>query len=341
MTAEEKIGFAVVGLGNIAKSSVLPAFAHAKRANLVALVGRNISVAKDLARRFNLSKAYVAEEFAACVASPEVDAVYIATPQGSHLHYATIAARAGKHILCEKPLAATLQDSARMVKICGQHGVQLMTAYRKHFEPSALYLKQVVASGQMGRIDAIHCSFSELHVAGTSPAWMLDKKEAGGGPLMDLGVYCINTTRWLVDEDPWQVSAISWRHNKHRFRSVEEGIAFRLHFPSGLLVHGNSTYSAAISSFLFLQGSKGWLSLAPAFPFDEERHLIGKIGGKLFTKKFPIVDEFAPEIDVLASAIQNRHPVQPDGAQGHRDMAILAAIYESAKKRKVIVVRYA
>jgi glucose-fructose oxidoreductase len=340
MTASKKIGFAVVGLGNIAKSSVLPAFAHTKNAKLVALVGRDKAIAQDLARKFHVPVAYHTKEFAECVAQPEVDAVYIATPQASHLAYTILAARAGKHILCEKPLAATVQQSARMVKVCQQHRVQLMTAYRKYFESSTLYLKHLIESGELGRIDLINTAFSELHIPGISPPWMLEKKEAGGGPLMDLGVYCINTSRWLINEDPVQVSAVSWRHDRERFRSVEEGISFRMHFASGSLVQGSSTYSAAISSFLFIQGSKGWVSLTPAFPFDEERHLTGKIGGRLLTRKFKVMDEFAPEIDAFASAIQSQRPVQPDGVQGHRDMTILQAMYKSAKKRKAVVVRY-
>ena len=330
----------MVGLGNIAKSSVLPAFTNSRRARLVALVGRDRVSASELARKCGGVAIYDAKDFAECVARPDVDAVYIATPQGSHLSYTTLAARAGKHVLSEKPLAATVEQSARMVKVCEQHGVQLMTAYRKYFEPSTVYLKRLIASGELGRIDVINTAFSELHVAGVSPAWMLDKKEAGGGPLMDLGVYCVNTSRWLVDEDPVEVSAVCWSHDKKRFRSVEEGISFQMRFASGLLMQGSSTYSAAISSFMFFQGTKGWVSLSPAFPFDEERRIIGKIGGKMFTKRFRVTNEFASEIDAFAGGIQSGRPVQPDGAQGYRDVVILQAMYESAKKKKPIVVRY-
>jgi predicted dehydrogenase len=340
MSTSSKIGFAVIGLGNIAKSSVLPAFARSQKAKLVALVGRHKTGAERLAQKFHVPAAYAARDFAECVAQPEVGAVYIATPQASHLLYATLAARAGKHVLCEKPLAATAQQSERMVKVCERHGVQLMTAYRKYFEPATLHLKQLIASGALGGIDVINTAFSELHVRGVSPPWMLEKKQAGGGPLMDLGVYCVNTSRWLVGEDPVEVSAVSWRHDKRRFRSVEEGISFRMRFASGLLVQGNTTYSAAISSFLFVQGRKGWALLSPAFPFDEERHLTGKLAGKFFRRKFPVVDEFAPELDAFAAAIQQRRPVQPDGREGHRDLIILEAIYESAKKGKAVVVRY-
>jgi predicted dehydrogenase len=186
----------------------------------------------------------------------------------------------------------------------------------------------------------MHTAFSELHVAGVSIPWLLDARTAGGGPLMDLGVYCINTTRWLAGEDPVDVTARAWHRDKARFHDVEEGISFRLQFPSGLIVQGTSTYAAAPSSFIFIQGSKGWISLTPAFPFDEVRVLTGKIEGRWLEKKFKLIDEFAPEIDAFAKAIQKKGSVEADGEQGLRDMKIIDAIYEAAKKQTSIVIRY-
>lgn len=340
MKPDSKVGFAVVGLGAIAQGSVLPAFRHANRAKLVALVSRDKRKAEKLARKFKSKASYTAEALPDCLANPEVDAVYLATPQGEHLSATLAAARAGKHVLCEKPLALNSAQSAEMVKACADHGVQLMTAYRKYYEPAALFLKKLIRSGQLGKIDVINTSFNELHVEGRSLPWLIDAKTSGGGPLMDLGVYCVNTSRWLVDEDPVEVSAHSWKKDAMRFRDVEEGISFRMHFASGLLVQGTSTYSSVLSSFLFVQGDNGWACLAPAFPFDEERRLTGKIAGKWFERKFKVVDEFAPELDAFATAVRTGKPVQPDGRQGHRDMLILEAIYEAAKKREPVVLRY-
>jgi predicted dehydrogenase len=338
--AAKKIGFVVVGLGSIAQSSVLPAFRNCKKAKLVALVSRDKEKAKQLARKFGADNAYSNDEYVACLSSPDASAIYIATPQGEHEALTVRAAEAGKHVLCEKPLAATVKQSARMVEACRQHGVLLMTAYRKHFEPSTLYLKKLVREGALGRIDVIHTAFSELHSPGTSLPWLLDARLAGGGPLMDLGVYCVNTSRWLVDQDPVEVSAQAWRHDTARFREVEEGIAFRMNFRSGLVVQATSTYTAAPSSFIHVQGSKGWALLAPAFPFDEERRLTGKIQGRSLERRFNVVDEFAPELDAFAAAIQTDGKVEPDGRQGHRDVVIIHAIYESARKRAPIAVQY-
>jgi predicted dehydrogenase len=340
MKSEKKVGFAVVGLGAIAQGAVLPAFRHAKKAKLVGLVSRDKRQALKLARKYKAQAAYGADEFAACLENPAVDAVYLATPQSEHLTATIAAARAGKHVLCEKPLAVNAEQSAKMVHVCEEYGVQLMTAYRKYFEPSALYLKKLIRSGKLGKIDVINTAFSELHVPGKSIPWLLDGKVAGGGPLMDLGVYCVNTTRWLLEEDPVNVSAHSWKKDAGRFRNVEEGISFRMHFASGVVVQGTSTYSSAISSFVFVQGIYGWACLTPAFPFDEDRRLTGKIGGKWFEKKFGVVDEFAPELDAFATAIRTKRAVEPDGRQGHRDMCILEAIYESARNSAPVSVRY-
>jgi len=336
----KKVGFAVVGLGSIAQGAVLPAFAHCKRARLVALVSRDRQKAARLARKFKAGAFYGADDYAACLANPEVAAVYVATPQGEHESFTIRAARAGKHVLCEKPLAAAAQQSRRMVEACRKHRVLLMTAYRKYFEPSTVHLKRLIQSGDLGRIDTIHTGFSELYTPGVSAAWLLDRKLAGGGPLTDLGVYCVNTSRWLVGEDPVEVTAESWRHDKNRFREVEEGIAFRLRFPSGLVVQGSSTYGAVLSSFIYVQGTKGWASLAPAYEFNEARQLTGKVRGRRLDRRFRVLDEFALELDAFASAIQGRGAVDADGLQGHRDVIILQSIYDAAKRRKSVAIRY-
>jgi predicted dehydrogenase len=340
MEATKKVGFAVVGLGNIAQGSVLPAFSRTKNAKLVALISRDKKKASHLARKFHAGASYGSEECAEFFASPAISAVYVATPPGVHADFACRAAEAGKHVLCEKPLAARVAQSAQIVEACRRNGVLLMTAYRKYFEPSCVYLKQLIQDGELGRIDTIHTTFSELHTPGVSPSWLLDARLAGGGPLMDLGVYCVNTTRWLVGEDPVEVSAESWKHDAVKFRDVEEGISFRMRFPSGLVVHGSSTYGAVLSSFIFVQGTKGWVSLAQAFPFDVERRLTGKIGGRRLDRTFKVIDEFAPQIDVFASAIKGKRAVVPDGVQGHRDVIILDAIYESANKGQPVVIGY-
>ena len=340
MKVAPKVGFAVVGLGAIAQSSVLPCFTRSKRAVLAGLVGRDKKQAGRLAQKYKVRAFYGADEYAACLANPGIAAVYIATPPGEHPKLTIQAAEAGKHVLCEKPLAARVEQSAQMVEACRRNGVLLMTAYRKHFEPSCLYLRKLIQNGDLGRIDVIHTAFSELHSPGVSVPWLLDLNMAGGGPLTDLGVYCVNTTRWLLGEDPTAVTAQTWVHDTARFSEVEEGISFRLEFPKGTVVHGSSSYGAVMSSFVFVQGTKGWVSLTPAFPFEQERRLTGKIGKRWIERRFKTTDEFLPEVEAFASAIQNKTSIEPDGVQGHRDMIILNALYESAREQKPVSLGY-
>jgi predicted dehydrogenase len=318
----------------------LPAFKHCKHAKLIAVIGRDKKKAEPFAKQFKAEAAFGAADYAACLSNPDISAVYVATPQGAHLDLCVQAARIGKHVLCEKPLAATVEQAEIIVEACQANGVQLMTAYRKYFEPSALYIRKLVQHGRLGRVDTVHTAFSELHVPGQSLEWLLNKAIAGGGPLMDLGVYCTNTCRWILGEDPAEVTAQTWHNDNRRFVEVEEGITFRLQFPSGAVLQGSASYGAVLSSFIFIQGTKGWLSLAPAFPFDEPRLLTGKINGKWFEKRFRVTDEFAPEIDAFAMAIQKKRPIEPDGVQGLRDMKILRAFYESAKNQKALAIRY-
>ncbi len=340
MRAQKKVGFAVVGLGAIARGAVLPAFARSKKAKLVAVVSRDKNEAATVARKFRAPSYYTAADFSKCLANPEISAIYIATPPGAHASYAVQAASAGKHVLSEKPLAANVEQAAQIVDACARNGVLLMTAYRKYFEPSCLYLKRLIQNGDLGRIDVIHAAFSELYTPGRSLAWLVDPTLAGGGPLMDLGVYCVNTTRWLVNEDPAEVSAQTWTRDTATFRDVEQSISFRLQFPSGLILQGSSSYGAALSSVVFVQGTKGWASLAPAFDFSEERRLVAKIGKRWIERKFPVQDEFGPELDAFAAAIQKNVPVECDGVQGLRDMIVLEAIYNAARNGRNLVIDY-
>jgi predicted dehydrogenase len=341
MPRGERIGYAVVGLGSISQVAVLPAFAHSKKAKLIAVVSGDQEKARKLAGQFKASQAHSYAEYAECLKNPQVDAVYIATPPGEHEKYAVEAAKAGKHVLCEKPLAATVQQARNMVTACRRNRVQFMTAYRKYFEPSSVLLKNMIAKGELGRIDVIHTLFAELRPFGdNSPAWLFSQKLCGGGPLTDLGVYCVNTCRWLVGEDPVAASAVSWVRDRRRYKEVEEGVAFRLDFPSGLILQGTAAYSAAFSSFVHVHGENGWAALAPAFAFEEERRLSGKMSGKWFEKTFKPIDEFALELDAFAACIQEGRKPEPDGEQGMRDIIIIQAIYQAAKERRPVKIKY-
>ena len=324
------VGFAVVGLGNLAQSAILPAFRGMQRSRLVALVSRDGEKARRLASQHDVAQAY--DNLEECLANPEVEAVYIATPPANHLREVETVASAKRHVLCEKPLATTASEAAEMVAICARQSVLLMTAYRKCFEPSTVFIRNLILSGRMGPLKLLHASFSERHAnPQTNPPWILDRRLAGGGPLMDLGIYCVQAARWLAGEAPFRVSAFQWTHDRSLFRYIEEGIAFTMCFPSGLVAQASTCYSAALSSMLYLEGTLGSVSLTPAFPYEHERVLNARFGNEQLHKIFPVIDEFGPQIDAFSQAIRGG-PLPPScGADGYVDMAIIDALYRSAQ----------
>jgi predicted dehydrogenase len=323
------VGFAVLGLGALAQTAILPAFRNTQHAELVALVSRDVEKARNLAALHGVPYAYGSLED--CLANPRVEAVYIATPPGRHLQDADVVARAGRHVLCEKPLAMTAAEAAEIVATCARQPVLLMTAYRKYFEPAMVFIRDLILSGRLGALKILHTSFSESHAQPPiTPGWILDRRLAGGGPLMDLGIYCIHAARWLAGEIPVRVSGFQWTHDRSTFHEVEEGIAFSMYFPSGLVAQASTCYSAALSSMLYVEGTRGSISLTPAYPYEQERTLSARLGDELLQKTFPVIDEFRPQIDAFSLAIRGGKPAPSGGADGYIDMAIVDAIYRSA-----------
>jgi predicted dehydrogenase len=324
------VGFAVLGLGALAQTAILPAFRNMQTAKLVAVISRDREKARRLGEVHGAAFAY--DSLDECLANSQVEAVYIATPPGNHLQEAKAVALAGRHVLCEKPLAVTAPEAAEMVATCARQSVLLMTAYRKCFEPSMVFIRDLILSGRVGALKILHTSFSERHAhPQISPPWILDRRLAGGGPLMDLGIYCVHAARWLAGEIPSSVSAFQWTHDRSLFREVEEGIAFSMYFPSGLVAQASTCYSAALSSMLYLEGTLGSVSLTPAFPYEQVRVLDARFGSELVHEDFPVVDEFRPQIDAFAQAIRGGAIPPSCGRDGYVDMAIIEAIYRAAR----------
>ncbi len=339
MAASKRIGYAVVGLGHIAEGAVLPAFRHSRKSKLIALVSGDERKAKRLAAKFGAWDYYSYDDYALCLSHPHVEAVYIATANGTHPEYTLRASAAGKHVLCEKPMAPTVEECQCMIEACRAKGVRLMIAYRKYFEPASRALKNLVTSGKLGRLKVIHAAFTVfLSPGGKAPAWQFDRKLAGGGALVDLGVYCVNTVRWLTGKEPVEAMAHAWTVNPGQFNEVEENIAFRLTFPEGVVLQATASFGAAQASFLHVHGERGWAALDPAFAYDEERRLFGKIGGRWLEKRFKVMDEFALELDAFADCIRRKRDPEPDGNEGLRDVVVMQAIYRSARENRPVPV---
>jgi predicted dehydrogenase len=336
MAMSKGVGYAVIGLGHISQRAVLPAFRNSKKSKLIALVSRDDAKAKSLAMKFGAGWTYTYDALDECLRNRQVEAVYIATPNSMHAEVTVRAAGAGKHILCEKPLANTVEECRQMIEACRKNRVKLMTAYRKHFERSALDFKKLIVSGKLGRLKIVHSAFTNVRPPGD--AWQMKKRLAGGGSLMDIGIYCINTVRWLTGVEPVEATAYSWTLDPERFVEVDDNMSFELKFPGGLYMQGSSSYTAAKASFLQIHGEKGWAALNPAYAYNEERRFFGKIGGKWFEKSYKPVDEFRAELDHLSESIRESREPEPDGITGMRDVAAIQAIYEAANQHRAVAI---
>lgn len=329
MVSSKRVGYAVVGLGFISIDAVLPAFKRCKKSRLVAVVSGDAAKAKRLGRQFHAQASFTYDDFDECLRMPEVEAVFIATNNGSHVRFTEQAAASNKQVLCEKPLANTYDECRRMIEACRKNNVKLMTAYRKYFDPATLELKKLIASGKLGRLKFVHTAFSVNLPANNQ--WHLNRQSAGGGALLDVGVYCVNTSRLVLGLDPIEAAGgYGWTVDPERFSEVEESMAFQLKFPDGLYLQGTASFGAMQASFLKIHGEKGWVTLDPAYAYDEERRMFGKINHKWFERKFKVQDDFQIELDHFSECIRkNRVPI-PDGVAGARDVQIMQALYQSA-----------
>ncbi len=341
MPAKGRVGFAVAGLGYFAEHVILPAFRHSRKARLVALVSGEERKARRVARKFGASDFYTYADYPLCLAHPQVEAVYIASHNAGHPDLTLRAAAASRHVLCEKPMANTVEECQQMIEACRIKTVRLMIAYRKYFDPASLALKKLVTGGRLGRLRFIHSAFTFfLPARAGARNWHLDRKLAGGGALVDVGVYCVNTARWLLGKEPVEATGYAWSLDPERYREVEESLAFRLNFPDGLVMQATASFGAAQASFLHIHGEKGWAALDPAFTYDEERRLFGKIGGRWFEKKFKVLDEVALELDAFAECVRRGREPEPNGTEGLRDVAVMQAIYRAAREGRTVPVTF-
>src|SRR6185436_13348660 len=256
------VRYAVVGQGYIAQAAVLPAFAHAKRnSRLAALVSGDATKRRELGRMYGVDLTYSYEEYEDCVRSGEIDAVYIALPNSQHREYAVRAAKAGVHVLCEKPLAVDEQECLQMIATARQNRVKLMTAYRLHFEQATLSALEKVARGEIGDPRLFVSSFT-LDVK--PPNIRLDA-ELGGGTLYDIGIYCINAARHVFRAEPVEVFAMRASKPERRFAEVEESMSATVRFPGERLATFVVSFGADKTSEYRVVGTEGSLRVEPAY----------------------------------------------------------------------------
>ena len=326
----DQIRYAVVGLGEISKVAVLPAFRNATYARLTALVSNDETKRRDLADKYGAEHTYSYRQFDQCL--KEVDAVYIALPNNMHHDYTIRAARAGVHVLCEKPMAVSEKACEEMIAGARDNNVKLMVAYRLHFEPANLGAIEVVQSGRIGEACYFESAFSEQVPQGNIRL----KKKLGGGTLYDIGIYCINAARYLFRAEPEEVFCATSNNGEPRFNEVETTASGGLHFSGGRIAAFTCSFGAAGVNAYRVAGTKGDLRVDPAYDFKGERKHALTVGGRTEERTFPEMDQFAPQLDYFARCIQTGRDPEPGGYEGLADVRIIRALYRSAYKGRPV-----
>ncbi len=333
-----KVRYAVVGLGYIAQTAVLPAFANAKEnSELVALVSSDMSKMKKISDEYGqVPFISTYDHLEDCIQTAKINAVYLAVPNALHHPFAMRALKAGAHVLCEKPLALTPQECKQMIDTAHKRKLKLMTAYRLHFEAANLEALQIARSGKLGELRIFNSAFT---VQVTDKNNIRLNYEMGGGPIYDMGIYAINAARTLFDAEPMEVTALSHRP-KHdaRFREVDEVITVILKFPRDRIATFVASFGAFPGSSYELTGTNGRLKLEPAYDFDSELVLTSTTHEHASLKTFRKRDQFAPELLYFSDCILHNHEIEPSGLEGLADVQIIDAIMASLRTNQTIIV---
>jgi predicted dehydrogenase len=323
-----KIRYAVVGLGHIAQVAVLPAFAHAARnSTLAALVSDDPEKLRQLGQRYDVKLAYSYEQYNDCLRSGDVDAVYIALPNSMHAEYSIRAARAGVHVLCEKPMAVSERECQAMIRAAQKHKVKLMIAYRLHFEEANLKAIEIAKSGKLGETRF----FSSVFGLQVKEGNIRTQAELGGGTLYDLGVYCINAARDLFQSEPVEAFAYAAANNDSRFKKIDEMTAGVLRFPGERLASFTTSFGSTDVGWYEIIGTKGKLRLDPAYEYVMALKYSLTIDGKTRTRTFDRRDQFAPELLYFSDCIRKNIQPEPSGKEGLADVRIVRALYRASK----------
>jgi predicted dehydrogenase len=320
----KQIRYAVVGLGHIAQVAVLPAFANARRnSRLAALVSGDPAKLAELGRKYDVQTRCGYDGYDALLGSGEVDAVYICLPNSMHADYTVRAARAGVHVLCEKPMALTEEECELMIRAARENGVKLMIAYRLHFERANLEAIEIARSGRIGEPLLFNSSFT-MHVV---PDNIRVKRELGGGVLYDIGIYCINAARGLFRDEPIEARAATCG----QLGEVEESISAILRFPNERMASFTCSFGTGKVSMYRLIGTKGDLQLDPAYEYAGAlRHQL-TIDGESRERRFAKRDQFAPELLYFSDCVLKNHDPEPSGTEGLADVRAIRALYRAAE----------
>ena len=330
-----KLGVALLGLGRYAAGELGPALKQTKLCYLAGVVTGHPEKGEKWAAEYDLKKTniYSYESLDRIADNKEIDIVYVVTPPGLHPEFAIRAAKAGKHVISEKPMATSVADCDRMIAACKAAGVQLGIGYRLHYDPYHLEMQRLGKETELGRFTKISGSFGYVM---REREHRTDKKLAGGGPLMDLGIYIVHGACMATGSTPIYVTAKEEpKLNPELFNEVEETISFTLEFPHGENCEGLASFNRGANQF-HLEGKKGWMDLKNAFSY--RGITVASSRGPL---NHPVTNQQAAQMDDFADCILTGRPTSVPGELGRRDIAILMAIYEAARTGKRVKVERA
>lgn len=332
------VRIAVLGIGGFAKNRALPAIAEARYCEATVLVTGSPGTASAVAESFDIDTVIDYDTFLAGETAAAYDAVYIATPNATHGDYAIRAAAQGKHVICEKPLDASMQEARRIIDACREAGVTLMTAYRLQLEPAVRRTRELMHDGVIGKIVQLHAGFSHniLEYAGPD-TWRLDPELAGGGALMDLGIYPLNTIRFLLEDDPVSTSATTHSIDE-AFTHVDEHVAFLLEFPGGITASCSASFNAHGTSGLRIVGSEGMVSISSPFGGVVPHDIYVECGDVAMEYRGSPADEVVEEFAYFGYCVLTGDDPAPDGEDGLRDLEAIDAIYEAAETGKRVAI---
>ena len=336
---DRKLGYAIVGLGYYGLQTILPQFVNCEHSRVTALVSGDPTKALATATKYGVPERsiYTYADFDRIRDNPDVDIVYVCLPNSMHAEYTIRAAKAGKHVMCEKPMAISVAECEAMIRACKTAGKKLMIGYRCHFEPFNLEAMRLAKSGAAGKIRYVRSEHG--FVQGDPNKWRLKRALSGGGSLMDMGIYSLQAARYMTGEEPIAVTAReSTDRRDPRFREVEDMIEWTLEFPSGAIAGCQSMYSAN-QNHILLMGDKGRIELEPATRYDGNKMWTGRDGRETAITSPPPgpgKTQFAGQLDHLAECIlDGREPIV-SGEEGLRDMRIVEAIYRSVREGRTV-----
>jgi predicted dehydrogenase len=335
-TAGHKVGYCIIGLGRIA-DHFLRGVHDSSTSRITGLVSGHRDKALKIAAQYGIpeSSIYSYEQMDAMRDNKTIDAVYVALPNSMHAEYTIRSAKAGKHVLCEKPMSTSVADAEAMIAACKAANVKLMIAYRLHYEPTTLRAIKLIRDGALGAIQSIN-SANGFNIA--PGEWRSTKTLGGGGPLMDVGIYSLNAARYLTGEEPASFTAsVAAIDHDGRFDTVEENASWTMKFPSGVIASCTTTYGASMPGFYRVYGSKGWLEVG-SFGYEGLRLQAELRTGQKGTPPTRVDEpnterdpkQFTREADHFTECIlENRTPDTP-GEEGLRDMRYMKEIYRAA-----------